>query len=56
MVYLASKKVRIVKITSLQLPITGVEFPLPSVLFGKPKQNVIFSKSVPQKIQLCPSV
>ena len=56
MVCLASKKVRIVKITSPQLPITGVEFPHPSVPFEKPKQNVIFSKNVPKKIHLCPSV
>ena len=56
MLWLASKKVRIVKITSLQLPITRVKSPHPSVLFGKAKQNAIFSKNVPQKIHLCLSV
>ena len=56
MLCLALNKVRIVKITSPQIPITGVESPHPSMPFGKPKQNAIFSKNVPQKTQLCPSV
>ena len=56
MLCLASKKVRIVKITSPQIPITRVEFPHLSMLFGKPKQNAIFSKNVPPKTHLCPSV
>ena len=56
MLCLASKKVRTVKITSPQISTTGVEFPQPSMLFGKPKQNAIFSKNVPPKTRLCLSV
>ena len=41
MLSLASKKVRIAKITSSQIPTTGVEFPHPSMLLGKSKQNEI---------------
>ena len=52
MLRLASKKVRIVKITSCQIPTTGVEFPHSSMLFGKPKQNEIFPKNVPPKTHL----
>ena len=32
----------------------GMEFRDPLMLFGKPKQNAIFSKNVPQKTHLCP--
>ena len=53
MLCLASKKVRIDKITS-QIPNTGLEFPHPLMLFEKPKQNVIFSKDLPPKTHLCP--
>ena len=53
MLCLASKKVRIDKITS-QIPNAGLEFPHPLMLFGKPKQNVIFSKDLPPKTHLCP--
>ena len=49
MLCLASKKVRIDKITSPQIPNTGVEFPHTLMLFGKPKQNAIFSKNLPPK-------
>ena len=50
------KKVRIVKITFPQIPTTGLEFPHPPMLFGKPKQNAICSKNMLPKTYLCPSV
>ena len=54
MLCLASKKVRTVKITSPQISTTGVEFPQPSMLFGKPKQNAIFFKKCTPKNTLMP--
>ena len=56
MLCLASKKVRIVKITFPQIPTTGLEFPHPSMLFGKSKQNAICSKNMLPKTYLCPSI
>ena len=55
MLCLFSKKVSIVKITSPQIPTTGMEFPHPSMLFRKPKQNAIFSK-IPPKHTYAPGV
>ena len=49
MLFLASKKVRIVKITSLQVPITGGKSPYTLMVFGKPKQNGNFSKKCSPK-------
>ena len=54
MLFLASKKVRIVKITSPQVPTTGGKSPYTLMVFGKPKQNGNFSKNVLPKRHLCP--
>ena len=54
MLSLASKKVRIAKITSSQIPTTGVEFSHPSILLGKSKQNAIFTKKCAPRNTLMP--
>ena len=56
MLCLASKNFKIVKATSPQIPTARVEFLHLSVLFGKPKQNAIFSKNVPPQTHLYPSI
>ena len=54
MLCLASKKIRIVKITSPQISTTRLEFSHPSMLFGKPKTKCHLFKKCAPKNKLMP--